>query len=127
MNFLDGIKNFLEFVNDNWTAIAVMIGLVFTAAEKAMDYFSRSRDEKIKIVQKQIQATMLKLVTDAEENYDTWNQAGSIKRAQVIETIFSRYPILSKVSDPQALIAWIDRTIDESLATLREVVTRNEQ
>lgn len=127
MNFLDGIRNFLEFVNDNWTAIAVMIGLVFTAAEKAMDYFSRSRDEKIKIVQKQIQATMLKLVTDAEENYDTWNQAGSIKRAQVIETIFSRYPILSKVSDPQALIAWIDQTIDESLATLREVVTRNEQ
>lgn len=127
MNFLDGIKNFLEFVNDNWTAIAVMIGLVITVAEKAMDYFSRSRDEKIKIVQKQIQATMLKLVTDAEENYDTWNQAGSIKRAQVIETIFSRYPILSKVSDPQALIAWIDRTIDESLATLREVVTRNEQ
>lgn len=127
MNFLDGIKNFLEFVNDNWTAIAVMIGLVFTAAEKAMDYFSRSRDEKIKIVQKQIQATILKLVTDAEENYDTWNQAGSIKRAQVIETIFSRYPILSKVSDPQALIAWIDRTIDEALVTLREIVTRNEQ
>ena len=30
MNFFDGIKNFLEFVNDNWTALAVMVGLVFT-------------------------------------------------------------------------------------------------
>ena len=66
MNFFDGIKNFLEFVNDNWTALAVMVGLVFTITGKAMDYFSRSRDEKIEIVQKQIQATMLKLVTDAE-------------------------------------------------------------
>ena len=127
MNFFDGIKNFLEFVNDNWTALAVMVGLVFTITGKAMDYFSRSRYEKIEIVQKQIQATMLKLVTDAEKNYDAWNQAGSIKRAQVIETIFSRYPILSKVSDPQALIAWIDRTIDEALITLRKVVTGNKE
>lgn len=127
MNFFDGIKNFLEFVNDNWTAIAVIIGLVLTISGKAMDYFSRSRDEKIEIIQKQIQATMLKLVTDAEENYDAWNQAGSIKRAQVIETIFSKYPILSKVSDPQALIVWIDQTIDDALVTLRKVVTNNEQ
>lgn len=127
MNFFDGIKNFLEFVNDNWTAIAVIIGLVLTISGKAMDYFSRSRDEKIEIIQKQIQATMLKLVTDAEENYDAWNQAGSIKRAQVIETIFSKYPILSKVSDPQALIAWIDQTIDDALVILRKVVTNNEQ
>ena len=98
MNLFNGIKNFLEFVNDNWTAIAVMIGLVLTITGKAVNYFRRSKEEKIEIVQKQIQAIMLKLVTDAEENYDAWNQAGSIKRAQVIETIFSRYPILSKVS-----------------------------
>ncbi len=126
MNLFNGIKNFLEFVNDNWTAIAVMIGLVLTITGKAVNYFRRSKEEKIEIVQKQIQAIMLKLVTDAEENYDAWNQAGSIKRAHVIETIFSRYPILSKVSNPQALIAWIDQTIDEALVTLRGIITSHE-
>jgi len=49
MNLFDGIKNFLEFVNDNWTAIAVMIGLVLTITGKAVDYFRRSKEEKIEI------------------------------------------------------------------------------
>ena len=126
MNFFDGIRNFLEFVNENWTAIAVMIGLTLTTAGKAMDYFRKSKEEKIEIAQKQIQAIMLKLVTDAEENYDAWNKAGSIKRAQVVEAIFSRYPILSKAASPQSLMDWIDQAIDEALVTLRKIVTGNE-
>lgn len=52
-------------------------------------------------------------------------KAGSVKRAQVIEEIFEKYPILSKVTDQEALISWIDETIDDALKTMREVFTEN--
>ncbi len=127
MSILDGIRNFLELVNENWTTIIVIIGLVIAITKKSIVYFNKSDEEKIAIAKKQIQETMLKLITDAEENYDEWNQAGSIKRAQVINELFANYPILSKVANQEDLIKWFDEVIDESLITLREIVENNKQ
>lgn len=127
MSILDGVKNFLELVNENWTTIIVIIGLVIAITKKATTYFNKSDEEKIAIAKKQIQETMLKLITDAEENYNEWKQAGSIKRAQVIDELFANYPILSKVTNQEDLIKWIDDVIDESLITLREIVENNKQ
>ncbi len=125
MYLLNGIKNFLSFVNDNWTAIAVVMGLSLAVARKAMGYFQKSDGEKIAIAKRQLQETILKLVADAEQDYGDWKQAGSVKRAQVIDTLFADYPILSKLSDQEAFLQWIDGIIDESLVTLREIITRS--
>lgn len=124
-NVLYAIQNFLQLVNDNWTVIIVIIGLVIAIAQKAKAFFNKSDDEKIEIAKKQIQQTMLKLVTDAETDYLEWKNAGSVKRAQVIEKIFETYPILSKVTDQEELIKWIDEVIDESLETMRKVFEEN--
>ena len=70
MSILDGVKNFLELVNENWTTIIVIIGLVIAVTKKAINYFSKSDEEKIAIAKKQIQETMLKLITDAEQDYE---------------------------------------------------------
>lgn len=127
MNILNGVQNFLALVNDNWTTIMVVIGLAIAIVRKAKTYFSKSDDEKVEIAKAQIKETILKMVTEAEVNYEEWNKAGSIKRAQVINQIYGNYPILSKVVDHQSLIAWIDETIDESLKTLREIVAENKK
>ena len=125
MNFLTGIQNFLQIINDNWTTIIVIIGLVIAIIKKAKDYFSKSDEEKIEIAKKQIQETILKMISDAEVDYEEWNKAGSIKRSQVINEIFEKYPVLSKITDQEHIIKWIDETIDDSLKTLREIVSNN--
>lgn len=125
MNILNGVQNFLTLVNDNWTTIMVVIGLAIAVVRKAKTYFAKSDDEKVEIAKAQIRETILRMVTEAEIDYEEWNKAGSIKRSQVIGQIYADYPVLSKVVDQQALTAWIDETIDESLKTLREVVSNN--
>lgn len=125
MNILNGVQNFLTLVNDNWTTIMVVIGLAIAVVRKAKTYFAKSDDEKVEIAKAQIRETILRMVTEAEVDYEEWNKAGSIKRSQVIGQIYADYPVLSKVVDQQALTAWIDETIDESLKTLREVVSNN--
>ena len=127
MNILIGIQNFLQIINDNWTTIMVVIGLIIAISKKAKNYLSKSDEEKIEIAKMQIQETILKMISDAEVDYEEWNKAGSIKRSQVINEIFEKYPILSKVTDQEQIIEWIDNTIDESLKTLREIVSNNKK
>lgn len=119
---MDGIQNFLTFINDNWTSIIVIIGLILAIYKKAKVYFSKSNDEKIAIAKAQIKERILKIITDAEIDFEEWNQAGSIKHSQVIGEIFEKYPILSKSINQQEVISWIDKEIDNSLKTLRKVV-----
>ena len=65
MNILDGIRNFLMFVNNHWTEIIVIAGILLAVGKKVVAYLSMSDDEKITIAKKQLSETMLKLVTQA--------------------------------------------------------------
>lgn len=122
---LKGIQNFLQFINNNWTTIIIIISLLIALYQKIKSFISKSNEEKIEQAKKQIKEICLKLVTDAEIDYENWNQAGSIKRAQVIQRIFIDYPILAKVTDQESLIKWIDDTINNALKELRKIVTEN--
>lgn len=124
---LDGIKNFLQFVNDNWTTIIIIISLGIALYQKIKNYVSKSNDEKIAVAKQQIQEVILKLISDAEYDYEEYVKAGSIKRAQVIQKIFENYPILAKVTNQTTLVEWIDEIIDEALNTLREIIAINSE
>lgn len=125
MNFLTGLQNFLNIINDNWTTILVCTGLIVGIVKKTQDYLSKSDDEKIEIAKAQIKQVILKKISDAEVDYEEWNKAGSIKRSQVITEIYKEYPILSKVVDQTELTKYIDDAIDDALVELRKVIESN--
>lgn len=127
MNILDGIKNFLMFVNNHWTEIVVILGLLLAVGKKIAAYLNMSDDEKIAIVKKQLGETMLKLVTQAEQDYNAWVKAGAVKRAEVIDVIYQKYPILNRVADQDTLIAEIDKMIDEALVEMRKIISENQE
>lgn len=120
-NILYGIQNFLQFINDNWTTVTTIIALIIYISKKVKDFLSKSDEEKIAIAKKQIEETMLKLITDAEVDYQEWVKAGDIKRSQVITKIFEMYPILSKITNQKEVIDWLDDMIDDSLKTMRYI------
>lgn len=119
---LNGIKNFLEFVNQNWTTLVIIAGLLIGLYQKISTYLKKSNEEKVEIAKHQIREIMLKMISDAECDYDEWNKAGEIKRSQVIKKIYEMYPILSKVVNQEELTEWIDAEIDDSLETLNDIV-----
>lgn len=118
---LNGITNVLKFLNDYWTAIVIIIGLVIALVQKIKSYVSKSNEEKIQIAKEQINQIVLKLVSDAEDNYADMDGAGSIKRSQVIEQIYSQFPILSKAVSQEEITEYIDEAIDTALDTLRDI------
>ena len=127
MDILNGIKNFLSLINDNWTTILVIVGLALALWKKIESYSKLSTDKKIEIAKKQISENILKLITQAEKDYAEWEKAGSIKRSEVISEIYKEYPILAKVVNQEELVKWIDEQIDNALPILREIIKQNEK
>ena len=127
MDILNGIKNFLSLINDNWTTILVIVGLALALWKKIESYLKLSTDKKIEIAKKQISENILKLITQAEKDYAEWEKAGSIKRSEVISEIYKEYPILAKVVNQEELVKWIDEQIDNALPTLRDIIKQNEK
>lgn len=124
---LNGIRNFLEIINENWTTIMVIIGLAVGICKKAKSYMNKSDEEKLNIAKKQIHEIALQLVTEAENDYDRWDKAGSIKRSQVVEKLYKNYPILSKFSGQKELLDWIDSELDNALIELKKVIDENQK
>ena len=58
MNMLNGIQNFLQLVNANWTTILVILGLCVGIVQKIQDYWAKSDEEKIEIAKAQIKETL---------------------------------------------------------------------
>ena len=123
--FLNGVYNFLNFVNNNWTMIFAIIVLLIAIGRKIVFFFSKSKEEQLEIAKAQIKEVMLRLVTEAECDYYEWIKSGEIKRAQVIDEVFAMYPILSKVTNQADVIACIDDAIDEALKTMRKIFEEN--
>lgn len=120
--FLNGIQNFLMMINENWTTIIVIIGFIIMILKKIKDFLYLSEDEKVQAAKDQLQNIVLSLVSNAELDYKEYEAAGQIKRSQVIDEIFEKYPILTKVTDQEELLEYIDKLIDEALETVRVVV-----
>jgi hypothetical protein len=122
-----GIENFINYLSDNWVTILVMIGVTFSIGKLVAKYFVLDNTEKIETAKRLIKEAMLKLITEAELDFEEWNKAGSIKRSKVIADIYEKYPILSKAASQEEVIAFIDSEINNSLKTLREVLKENKK
>lgn len=121
-----GFMNFLKLIYENWTLIAVVLGLIARGIIYFKNFKERTKEEQIEAVKEQIKNGMLSMVTEAEKNYESWNKAGTIKRSEVIEKIYAQYPILSLVVKQDELTVWIDNEIDNALNTLAQVIARQE-
>ena len=121
---LDGIKNFLYFINNNWTIITAAISFIFIVCQTIRKYILMSNQNKIEIAKQQIKSVIVKFVADAEANYEYLNKAGLIKKAQVIEKIFSNYPILNKSSNQEDILMWLNEIIDDTLKKMSFVLSK---
>lgn len=120
---MEGIKNFLELINNNWTLIITIIGLILAIYRKIKDYLSKSEEEKKEIALTQIRKSMLEMVTKAEKEYG--EKTGKLKRSKVFEEIYSKYPELKNIIKQEDLEKEIDKIIDENLETLKKMLENN--
>lgn len=120
--FLIGLQNFLYLIEQNWTLIIIVVGLIISISNKIKNYLELTEQEKIDLALANLKEIMVGLCTEAELDWSDYKKSGSVKRAEVIDQIFDRYPILLRVTNQEQLIKDIDKLIDDALVEVRQIV-----
>lgn len=124
---MTGIERFIGYLSENWVMLLVLTGALISISRLVSKYLALDNVEKIETAKKLIKEIMLKMITEAEIDFEEWNKSGSIKRSKVIAEIYDKYPILSKAASQEEVIAFIDAEINNSLKTLREILKENKK
>jgi hypothetical protein len=124
---MTGIERFIGYLSENWVMLLVLTGALISISRLVSKYLALDNVEKIETAKKLIKEIMLKMITEAEIDFEEWNKSGSIKRSKVIAEIYDKCPILSKAASQKEVIAFIDAEINNSLKTLREILKENKK
>ena len=131
---MTGVRNFCNFVTNNWTTICIFITIIVTLYFKIKSEIDKwqSMDEAeqaqaVERAKEMLAEYILGLVAKAEVE---WAKEGSglgvIKRSEVIQKIYDAFPDLVYAMSQEELISLIDTLIDKALKTVREKIRRPE-
>lgn len=117
---MESIKRLLQFVNDYWTAIVIILSLIVSIVHKIKSFISMSKEAKTQAAWDGIKKIMLSLVANAETNWG--GSTGAIKRSEVIQEVYKLYPQLKDVEDQVSVEHGLDAMIEKSLWQMREIL-----
>ncbi len=133
---MNSLQKLLQFIVDNWSQIIVILTLLLTIYTRLKKFYkdwkqktkeqqeqeARQAFEKaVNIAKKALADYILILVSKAEVDWKSQDgKLGATKRAQVIEEIYKKYPVLEQVEDKKELLKYIDKLIDDALKIVRE-------
>lgn len=133
---MKSLQNLLEFLNNNWSQIVIILTLLLTVLTKLKAFIenwqAKTQEEKDKAAQEAFEKAVetakkaladyiLILVSQAEIDWQSEDgKLGKTKRAQVIAQIYAKYPVLEQVQNKEELLSYIDNLINEALKTVRE-------
>lgn len=125
---MSGLMNFIDLIRDHWTEILMLVAVVGGCAYWVYGFVTANKgnlkEATIELAKKQVKNIMLRLVSDAEMEWGS--DTGKIKRSQVIDAVFDRYPILRQVTNQDELLEWLDTIIDQALIEMREILKAQE-
>ena len=114
------MKNFMQFVVDNWALIVAFICVIIVAVQKIAEFVSLPTSRKMN----EVKAILLEWVRSAEA--ELGSKTGTFKLAQVYEKFCKAYPYLKKwfpIEKFDKLVKWALSEMEKSFAN--EVTKEN--
>lgn len=121
---MKSVENILNFLNENWTFIVILISVGVKLYCSVTDFLKKSKKEQQEVAWAELSNIMLSLVSSAEQEWGS--KTGEIKRAEVIKQIFEKYPALSTLSTENDVLEKIDVLIDDALTQMRDIFKEKE-
>ena len=122
-----GRKNIMShdifaFLDSAWSIFLVLLGIFIFLYNKITNYMKLTKEQKVEAALKVVKAELLKLMSDAEIEWQDFNKSGEIKKSQVISEIYKKFPFLAEYISQDELIAKIGEMIEEQKAKMDEII-----
>ena len=129
---MNGLEKFISDVAMSYPYIVLAVCIILYIIYSIKKYNKMSEEEKneeqerlIKIALEKVKEIIPFLTANAEENWNHLVKSGIIKRGEVIDAIYEKYPILKEYYDQEKITAEIDKIIDEALVNIRSITRNN--
>ena len=112
----------ISFLDSAWSIFIVLLGIFIFLYSKITNYIKLSKEQKVEAALKVVKAELLKLMSDAEIEWQEFNKSGEIKKSQVISEIYKKFPFLAEYISQDELIEKIGEMIEEQKAKMDEII-----
>ena len=119
---MEGIKNLLLFINNNWALITTCFGLIILIKAKYEKWNAMTEEEKVNAALLAVKAELLQVMSDSELYWDNFKKTGEIKKSKVYTYVYENFPILKNYLDQEKIIAAIDNMIDELKPIMDKII-----
>ena len=110
------------FLDSAWSIFLVLLGIFIFLCNKITNYMKLTKEQKVEAALKVVKAELLKLMSDAEIEWQDFNKSGEIKKSQVISEIYKKFPFLAEYISQDELIEKIGEMIEEQKAKMDEII-----
>lgn len=122
-----GLKNLLALITENWAVISVVLSLVIFTIIKLKNWKTMSKDEKLDSLLLVIQQWILKMMCEAEKNWEKYNSAGEVKKSEVIAEIYKQFPQLADYSQQDEILTKIETMINGAMDSMNKVMNADKE
>lgn len=112
----------IAVLNSAWSIFIVILGIGIFAYSKITSYMKLSKEQKVEAALKVVKSELLKLMSDAEIEWQDFAKSGEIKKSQVITEIYNKFPFLADYISQDELIAKISEMIEEKMADMNKII-----
>jgi len=126
INFMNGINNFANLIQGQWTNIVVVIAIVAGLVRSIITYYTMNEEQRVQAALKVISEELMKMMVQAEIQWKDYKKSGELKRSQVIKDIYNQFPFLSRYMDQEKLVQTIYEMIDKQMDNMNELMKKNE-
>lgn len=119
---MNGLSNTLEFIQENWSNILLIITAIVTVIYRVISFNKLSKQQKVEAILTIVKSELLKFMSEAEIDWKEYEKSGLLKKSDVITKIYDKFPLLKEYLDQDTLIQTISNMIDSGMTEMNKIV-----
>lgn len=116
------MNNIMDIIKAAMPNILVFVVILIGGYRTYLSYSKMSKEEKVEAALKVIKTELLKLMSDAEIEWEDFKKSGELKKSQVLREIYTQFPFLATYIDQDTLIQKIYEMIDDEMDNMNKII-----
>ena len=116
------VNNVVNSLSNSLPTIIIVIAIIIGAARMVIQYSKMTKEERVNTALKVIKEELLKLMSDAEIEWEDYKKSGELKKSQVLKEIYSQFPFLATYIDQDTLVNKLYELIDNEMENMNKII-----
>lgn len=118
----DIVNNVVNSLSNSLPTIIIVIAIIIGVVRKVIQYSKMTKEERVNAALKVIKEELLKLMSDAEIEWEDYKKSGELKKSQVLKEIYSQFPFLATYIDQDTLVNKLYELIDNEMENMNKII-----